>query len=841
MAIGMGIGTAVGLLVDPIKPDMPSPGQPATSEFDVTTAEEGIPVADILGSPKMNANIIWYCCNRSEEETEEVEAGKGGASSEDVVVGYKYYITAALCLCRGPVDKLFTIYRNDDCIWNGELNRSGANADGYTTITIPDHGTLRFYWGSETQNADAAHLAEVEDPTIVPSYRGWCYVLLDDFFIGDYNRMPSYRFVCQKNPTFSWSSRETVNYYDYNIAHAIYYVLTEILGLPSTYLNTTSFATAAETLYWEGRGITMLANTANEGTNYIEALLQHGSAALRFRADGKFHLHLLRKDVAFYDIPIVDEDMILEEPQIDRKAWLDTSNEIKVQYVKRVTSNCPCTASSVSLQMTECIDDYNDENVGKGSWRVVGGCPPFMLQGRIWSCGVPGDWDDIYEVDREFSYRCLTQGCDQSDIRIVDALENVSGERNLNKMCPGDDPSGVPYANCAAPGVQVEYLLYTMPCGGVIQEIRIVPQLPDDRCPYCLHIKSGDGELYDAFFEPNTYYLKSPSITAVCPEPAVLEVRCCKCILCGDGRYVTEFTISWECECGCQDGTTFDSIPTITACDGSATFLPVVCTDPSNCNMQFILESGDGTVSGQYYYSPSGTCKENPKIGLYTCGIKRDEAELQLPCECPSAVQSAYEIQLTNPNMTVGTQQWLYARSGGGIHAGCDLSWSIMSGGGTIKAYANHSHDMLFEAPASNPNCDNNTTIGLYVCGQLVDTVYIAYATVTGCWPTNPAGYVSCGYGSRPGYPSGLCCCVGYRCDGAIGDQWDSSCAVHGPHGCGNHGYQDCQFQADPGFCKTWCTGWRCTSAWVQCPDTPLTCIRSAWAKANGCCPYFCT
>jgi alpha-tubulin suppressor-like RCC1 family protein len=53
---------------------------------------------------------------------------------------------------------------------------------------------------------------------------------------------------------------------------------------------------------------------------------------LRYGTDGKFHPKLIRDDYTVGDLPTIDEDVMLEEPTFNRKSWIDTLNEMKVQY-----------------------------------------------------------------------------------------------------------------------------------------------------------------------------------------------------------------------------------------------------------------------------------------------------------------------------------------------------------------------------------------------------------------------------------------------------------------------------------------------------------------------------
>lgn len=68
----------------------------------------------------------------------------------------------------------------------------------------------------------------------------------------------------------------------------------------------------------------------------IFQLLAHANGILTWGTDGKFHLLLIRDDYVVEDLPVVNENVLLEHPIIERASWPETYGEIKVQYNKRV-------------------------------------------------------------------------------------------------------------------------------------------------------------------------------------------------------------------------------------------------------------------------------------------------------------------------------------------------------------------------------------------------------------------------------------------------------------------------------------------------------------------------
>lgn len=240
-AVGFSIGMGIGSIVDPTTPDIYQPGEPM-KEIEVMTNKEGLPMPDVLGTTKLSGNLLWYGNNHRIETTEEVDTGK--KSEEDVVTGYRYYLSWVMGICLGPVDTLYTIYMDEDVVWAGELERpepfgmatlflskdygeqisgTGDTAGEVDTTTAdqilrdsynnPDSvviGYCYFYFGSDYQEANNTLGSEmlaagtIADLNYNIPYRGQCYCYFYNCYIGPYNRAPTMKFVIKKAPDCSF-------------------------------------------------------------------------------------------------------------------------------------------------------------------------------------------------------------------------------------------------------------------------------------------------------------------------------------------------------------------------------------------------------------------------------------------------------------------------------------------------------------------------------------------------------------------------------------------------------------------------------------------------------------
>lgn len=422
--VGFTIGFGIGGMIDPLIPDTQQAGQPLIGDLVVTTANEGQPLPDILGTPKTIGNIVWYCCDRSAEITEEQEVGgKGGGGSQTVVTGYQYHLTWAEVICLGPIDTLYTIYAGDDVVWEGALNRPGSG--GEETITLENMGSATFYFGTDDQMPNSTIGSKLDDSTLNIPYRNQCWIFYNDCKIGASQRSPTMKYIVRKSPTVSGLSDLTkdINTYDYNPAHASWYVINTMAGLPATYLDSTSFSGVASTLSNEEGGISILFNQQQPADRYLDTIFSHSAMILRPDSDGKFHLKLLRDDTSVSGMQtIVAADDLVGNYEFTRKSWIDTTNEVKVQYSQRVITVDPCDIADPFQWSGD-----NPQTINPSDSAVVtvsGGVGPFtwtVLSGT-------GAWafDDEQTTERTNTILTGPDACGSAQMQVVDSCNTTT-------------------------------------------------------------------------------------------------------------------------------------------------------------------------------------------------------------------------------------------------------------------------------------------------------------------------------------------------------------------------------------------------------------------------------
>ena len=333
IVMGAMIGFGIGMMVDPMTPDVGSVGQPLPDKIGVTPNQIGIPIPDLLGTGSIRGNLLFYGGERSEPIYSETSSGGkgGGGSAPKQATGYSYYMSWGIGICIGEADEIYSIWQDEKVIWNGNLEKPASG--GQETIVITDVGSAVVSFGTQDQMPISSVGNIISDPTLNTPYRGLCWIYFDDCYIGKNNRMPSMRVVLRKTPELSFNSNNIIETYNYNPIHAIWYIFHNLTGLPESWLNENNFSDVADTLFGENRGISILIGRQQSAIDYIESINAHIDGIVLYGNDGKFNPKLIRNDYGS-SLPDIDENVLLDDPTFNRRSWIDTINEMKVVYTE---------------------------------------------------------------------------------------------------------------------------------------------------------------------------------------------------------------------------------------------------------------------------------------------------------------------------------------------------------------------------------------------------------------------------------------------------------------------------------------------------------------------------
>lgn len=145
------------------------------------------------------------------------------------------------------------------------------------------------------------------------------------FFGGTSSESSSYQDVAPSNAA------------DMNPAHILYEALTNSewgMGVDASLIDETSWAAAADTLYAENFGLSLLWNQQSSIEAFTQEILDHIAGVIAFRPDdGTYHLKLIRGDYDPSTLPVMDESNVLALRKYEIRGWGETVNEIVVTYV----------------------------------------------------------------------------------------------------------------------------------------------------------------------------------------------------------------------------------------------------------------------------------------------------------------------------------------------------------------------------------------------------------------------------------------------------------------------------------------------------------------------------
>lgn len=139
---------------------------------------------------------------------------------------------------------------------------------------------------------------------------------------------------------------------DMNPAHIIYKVMTNKdwgMGYNPHDLDETSFKKAADTLYNERFGMSLLWDASKTIEDFNSDILDAIDGVIRVNVlSGKFELVLIRDDYNIDDLPILDEDSVVEIKRFERAAWGDSANEIVLTYKDRMEKDVVLTKQNLA-------------------------------------------------------------------------------------------------------------------------------------------------------------------------------------------------------------------------------------------------------------------------------------------------------------------------------------------------------------------------------------------------------------------------------------------------------------------------------------------------------------
>jgi len=335
------------------KPDIENARPAGLGDFNVPTATEGRAVPLIWGTVEMSApNIVWYGDLRTDRIREKIKTGM--FSSKKVTVGYRYYLGMQFGLCRGPLngphDGLLKIRIDDTAVLASPIITSGSFTIDAPTLYGEDaggiSGNLSFFPGTLSQ-ARSTYLEGVLNysPDILPAYRGTCYVVAEQIYVGNSPSLRPWKFELRRIPdglSLATSSpgtgTELINGRHANPMNVLFEIMTDSewgLSINPASIDQHTLRKNAQVLYDEGLGFSAILDRQRKVSDLIAEIERMVDGVLILDPEtGLYTFTLIREsDIPspLSVIPLVDESNA-DNVEFSRPAWSETSNSVRVKY-----------------------------------------------------------------------------------------------------------------------------------------------------------------------------------------------------------------------------------------------------------------------------------------------------------------------------------------------------------------------------------------------------------------------------------------------------------------------------------------------------------------------------
>lgn len=356
-----------------MRPKVRDTSEPATlKDFNAPTTSENRPIPVVWGTVKLTGpNVTWYG---------DLQTVKLMNKKAKIGLGFRYSVGMELGLCHGPVDALLEIGFGDKSAWTGSVSGNNVNGENFTvdnrTLFGGDsdeqlqnggyggvYAVCTFYRGIADQQSNAyiTGVLTTENPGHShisyliwngPSYGNVVYNYdlsnpsirfeREPFlggYIGTNPRIDDIWFVLRRLPNYLNPAYHNINNGDANPMDVIYELLTNSkfgLGLPSSFIDTTSFNYAQQKLYEEGLGLSEIWDAEKKISEVLNEILQYIDGVVYTDLQtGLLTIKLARDDYEISNLPVFDESTISEMSSYSSPSIDETTNQIQLSYIDR--------------------------------------------------------------------------------------------------------------------------------------------------------------------------------------------------------------------------------------------------------------------------------------------------------------------------------------------------------------------------------------------------------------------------------------------------------------------------------------------------------------------------
>jgi len=274
----------------------------------------------------------------------------GKSDCVEYTTGYRYFLGVHMIACHGPVDAVMGMKTDDYEVWNGNLSTSEQ-----IDIDLPDlyggktkeggvSGDIDIEFGNDDQGQNSYLLARFG--AMIPAFRGVVGFVLRQCYLGDSHYLKPWAFRIRNTSRIApgWLGGAYASVQgDANPAYMIYGCITNTqwgMGYLPGDVDDASFSAAAETLYNEGFGLSMIWDRAISIEDFIGEIKRHIDAVLYVeRTTGKWELHLLRDDYDEEILPVADTSNIISVESYQRRTQAEMVNTVVLKYRRHTSTS----------------------------------------------------------------------------------------------------------------------------------------------------------------------------------------------------------------------------------------------------------------------------------------------------------------------------------------------------------------------------------------------------------------------------------------------------------------------------------------------------------------------
>ncbi|MCE5420246.1 MAG: phage tail protein [Acidithiobacillus sp.] len=261
---------------------------------------------------------------------------KGG---KEYTVGYWYGLGMHMVLCHGPVDALLEVQVGERTAWTGKVTANSSLSIQQRDLFGGEEreggvdGTLDVLFGAANQMPNP-YLQDRLGADI-PAFRGVFSVVWRGLVAAMNPYIKPWRFRVQRIPRAWYPAKAEING-DANPAHILYECLIDPhwgMGYPPTDIDEASFQAAADTLYGEGFGLSILWSQEQPIEDFLLTILRHIDGVLYVHPkSGRFTLKLARADDHTATIPVLSPANVLAVEEFTRPSWGEITNQVTILY-----------------------------------------------------------------------------------------------------------------------------------------------------------------------------------------------------------------------------------------------------------------------------------------------------------------------------------------------------------------------------------------------------------------------------------------------------------------------------------------------------------------------------